>query len=277
VTCDLGGLANGATADKTVTVLVGPGAAATLHNTATVAGTETDPSLANNTSNTVDTAVTQGADVSVDLTAAPDPVTAGGDLTYHASVHNAGPSHTTGVLLTTIIPAGTTFEPGPSSAGCTLSAGAVFCPVGSLAATATVSKTVVVSTTGITAPSVVGQAIVGHTGAPELDPSNNSDSVTTTVNQPNTGKPTPGASASVTIGKIKVKKNRIRATFKGSGDFAKFMCRIDAHHEFACTSPLTRKIKKPGNHKLTVLVYNSAGALVNTASKKFKIPVPKKK
>jgi uncharacterized repeat protein (TIGR01451 family) len=71
---------------------------------------------------TVETAV---ADMSVTLVDSPDPVYAGGLLTYDVTVANAGPAPTGGVLVTDTLPAGVTFE--SASAGCSHAAGVVTC------------------------------------------------------------------------------------------------------------------------------------------------------
>ena len=58
---------------------------------------------------TATAAAVPAADLSVNLSDAPDPVLAGGDLSYAIVVHNAGPDVAPTVALTAPIPAGTTF------------------------------------------------------------------------------------------------------------------------------------------------------------------------
>ena len=69
---------------------------ATLTNTGVLTTTEFDPNLANNTS-TATTTIARSADVQLSLAAAPDPVTAGTNLTYTYFVTNAGPSQATNI------------------------------------------------------------------------------------------------------------------------------------------------------------------------------------
>ena len=108
VTWDLGTIANGASASVRVTVHVDPSRTADLSNTAIVSANEHDPTPADESA-TEDTTVQTSADVAVDVTDAPDPVSAGSDVTYTVLVTNAGPSDAVAVSLTDAVPAGTTF------------------------------------------------------------------------------------------------------------------------------------------------------------------------
>ena len=72
-------------------------------------------------------------DLGVTMSAAPNPVLVGSNLTWTATVTNLGPDGTTGVLLTDPSPAGTTFVSANASQGtCTQIAGTVICSLGSL-------------------------------------------------------------------------------------------------------------------------------------------------
>ena len=87
-------------------------------------------------------------DLSVSHADAPDPVTAGDELTYTVRASNAGPQGATGVTLTDELPAGVTFVSASSTAGaCTHDAGTVTCPIGALAAGGSAAATIVVDTT----------------------------------------------------------------------------------------------------------------------------------
>src|SRR5206468_9133558 len=91
VDCDLGTLANGASATITIVVtstVVGP-----LSNTATVSTTSADSNGADNSSTAATTVQpVPSADLSITKTDSPDPVTVGTNLTYTPTVANAGPS-----------------------------------------------------------------------------------------------------------------------------------------------------------------------------------------
>lgn len=102
-----------------------PGATASLSNTATVkapTGT-TDPNAANNTSQTVSTALTRTADLGVTKTNGVTVVRSGQVVTYTIVVSNAGPSFTTASF------SDTTFS-GVALSGwtCTVTSGASTCP-----------------------------------------------------------------------------------------------------------------------------------------------------
>ncbi|PYT34930.1 MAG: hypothetical protein DMF52_11600 [Acidobacteria bacterium] len=80
--------------------------------------------------------------LAVSKTDSPDPVAAGGNLTYTLSYSNTGNANATGVVLTDTVPANTTFV--SATAGGTLASGVVTWSVGNLAAGATGSVQMVV-------------------------------------------------------------------------------------------------------------------------------------
>ncbi len=110
----------------------------------------------------------------------PDPVGAGGNVTYTITVKNIGPSPdtATGVVLHNVDPAGTSFVSATSSQGTCSGNGPVDCALGSLAegATATIVVTVKTSNPG----EITDDASVSATTG-DPDPSNNSASQSTTV------------------------------------------------------------------------------------------------
>ncbi len=85
------------------------------------------------------------ADLSITQTDAPDPVTAGADLTYTVTITNNGPETATGVAFADTLPAGATFVSATSSQG-TLAqaAGVVSGSLGSLEPEASATITIVV-------------------------------------------------------------------------------------------------------------------------------------
>jgi uncharacterized repeat protein (TIGR01451 family) len=116
------------------------------------------------------------ADVSVIKTDNPDPVQAGQQLTYTVTVTNSGPGPAHDVIVTDTLPAGVTFN--SASAACSQAGGVVVCPLGDIAAGASVVVTIVVvpSTPG----TITNTAVVGaSTFDPDL--ANNSDSESTFV------------------------------------------------------------------------------------------------
>ena len=187
VTCTVGSLASGASA--TIEIKVRPQTAGSLTNSASITGTEGDPDPTNNTAS-VTTGVNPGADLRITKGAAPNPVLAGGILTYTLVATNLGPSAATGVTVTDSLPASVTFVSATSTVGsCGHAAPTVTCTVGSLASGA--SATIEIKVRPQTAGSLTNSAsITGTEGDP--DPTNNTASVTTGVN--------PGADLRITKG-----------------------------------------------------------------------------
>ena len=175
VTCDLGSLANGETAQVTIVVTAtSPGMST---NSAEVTATESDPDSANN-SVMETTEVTASADLSIIKSDSPDPVTVDQNLTYDVRITNNGPSDATGVTLTDTLPEEVTFvSADPEQGSCTQSAGTVTCDLGAVDEGATVQVTIVVSPTSL-GIIITNSAQVAGT---ESDPDSANDSVTETT------------------------------------------------------------------------------------------------
>ena len=123
-----------------------------------------------------------GADLAVTKSDSPDPVLAGDDLKYTMTVANSGPSTSTGVLLTDILPVGVTFvssTPGPPT--CAASSGTVTCNLGALAMNASTTVTIQVAVNGSTTGTITNTVSVAGN---EVDPdtSNNTTTASTLVN-----------------------------------------------------------------------------------------------
>ena len=176
VTCDLGALANGASA--TVTIVVRPGSAGQLSNTATVSSTTVDP-VAGNNSSTVSTTVSPlEADLSIAKTDSPDPVRVGSPLTWTLAVANHGPDAAAGVSVTDVLPAGATFVSSSTTVGSCSGTATVTCDLGALANGAGATVTIVVT------PGSAGQLSNTATVSSTTDDpvaGNNSSTVSTTV------------------------------------------------------------------------------------------------
>src|SRR4029079_18689823 len=109
-----------------------------------------DPASANN-SDTETTTVTGAADLSIAASDTPDPVNAGGDLTYTVTVTNNGPDPAAGLTVTDTLPGGVSFV-SASGTGCAgnQSSGTVTCTRASLGVTTAPAITI---TTTVTAAS----------------------------------------------------------------------------------------------------------------------------
>jgi uncharacterized repeat protein (TIGR01451 family) len=105
-----GTVAAGETAVFTVVVKVNANAASgsTITNSAVAASTTTDPNSGNNTGTATTTVATQ-ADLAVTKSDSPDPVVAGGNITYTINFVNNGTSDAQSVTVTDAVPANTTF------------------------------------------------------------------------------------------------------------------------------------------------------------------------
>ncbi|MBI1760163.1 MAG: DUF11 domain-containing protein [Acidobacteria bacterium] len=176
VTCNIGNLANGVTANVTIVVIPEAAAVPSITNTASVTGNQTDPNAANNSATAV-TTVLPRADLSITKSASPNPVTVFNSLTYTLAATNNGPSPATGVTITDQLPASVSFV--SASLGCSQAGGLVTCAAGSLSNGATASFTLVVTpTTGGTISNTA--SVAGN----EFDPNtaNNTATASATVN-----------------------------------------------------------------------------------------------
>ncbi len=173
---------------STITILATPTTTGTFPTTASVTSTIINPNPGGATT-TVPVNVVNAADLGISISAAPDPVLAGGELRYTIVVTNTnGPSTATTPVVTDILPAGVTFVPADSSdsGGGTLSLvnGQVVATLRPIPAGGTDTITVAVI------PNLSGQLVNSVTVAdPNLtapseidpDPTNNSATVTSLV------------------------------------------------------------------------------------------------
>ena len=165
-----------------------------LSNTATIADDGTngpDPVPANNSSSDT-TPVTAAPDLTLAKSDAGVSTTPGGTVAYSLVVTNVGTQGATGIVLTDVVPANTTFNPGASTAGwvcapnnnagssCTLAVGPL--AGGGAGATRTYAVTVVDPIpVGVTQVSNTASVADDGTNGPDPTPANNSASDTTPV------------------------------------------------------------------------------------------------
>ncbi len=127
------------------------------------------------------------ADNAISLSASPNPVRSGAQLTYTITVTNTGPGAASGVQVTDTTPSGTTFAKVTSTAGsCTAPSvggtGAISCTVSGLAVNSSFTVTLVVNVTAANGTSVSDTASVSAASY-DSNTSNNSASVTTSVSK----------------------------------------------------------------------------------------------
>jgi len=115
-------LAPGATWTSSIVATVGASAAGTTASyTATLTADANDANTANDSataSTRVNAPTPESADVSLTGAASPEPVTAGGELTYTLSARNNGPDAASNVAISVTLPNGTTFV-STSGSSCT--------------------------------------------------------------------------------------------------------------------------------------------------------------
>jgi uncharacterized repeat protein (TIGR01451 family) len=189
VTCIIGTMAPGATVNVQITVK--PRNEGTLNNTATITAGNWNPATGNNSASVNGLPAVKQADLSVQKTAAPNPIFISQNVVYTmVAKNNSTVVGATGVVLTDSLPPSMTFVSASTSQGSLItppvgSSGIVTANIGSLGfgATATVTVTVKATTGGVIANTA---SVTGDQSDP--NPANNSDSATTSVNAVNLQK-----------------------------------------------------------------------------------------
>jgi uncharacterized repeat protein (TIGR01451 family) len=190
VNCSIASLAAGSAAAFTLITKVNAGTATGTVITDTDMGSSsiTDPNPSNNSA-TANVTVAQAnqADMAVSMSENPNPVLAGGNITYTAVVTNNGPATATTVTAVDTIPANTTFSSDtvPSGWTCVVNATTVSCSNPSMAANATSTFTFVFTVTAGTAPgTVITNSVTVGSAVSDPTPSNNTATATDTVTSP---------------------------------------------------------------------------------------------
>jgi uncharacterized repeat protein (TIGR01451 family) len=159
-----------------------------------ISATATDP-LGNTSEFALDSqAIGAATDLAITMNASPSPVLVGQNLTYTMTVTNNGPNDAFGVSVTDQIPAGLSFKSAATSqGGAAFAAGQVVANLGAIPVNQTAVITVVVSPTTAAIGQVLNSATVTATeNVGDTNQSNNTASITTSVN--------PSADLAVTMG-----------------------------------------------------------------------------
>ena len=170
----------------TVVVVTTPNPGTTsVTNTASVAGNETDLNTVNNSVQLVTPVNIPHADLVLGISAAPNPVLVGGNLSFSVTVTNNGPDTAFGVVVTNPLPAALAFAPGLSSssvgAPVTNAGGVIICNIGPLASGAGVLVTIgAVPQQGGTITNVAGV----RTDSSDANLANNSASIVVSASAP---------------------------------------------------------------------------------------------
>ncbi|MBA2543299.1 MAG: DUF11 domain-containing protein, partial [Deltaproteobacteria bacterium] len=178
VTCTRTSLGPGTAPAITITATA-PAEGGSITDTASVSAATADPVAGNNTASAT-TVVTASADLAIAISDSPDPVTAGGTLTYTIDVTNLGPSTAATLSMANTLGSGVTFISAVGTGWtCSRAGQVVTCGRPSLATGAAPAITIT-TTAPVNASSVVDTATIS---AATVDPvaANNSATATTTV------------------------------------------------------------------------------------------------
>jgi len=119
-------------------------------------------------------------DLSVSQSDTPDPVTAGGNITYTITIANNGIQDATGVVFTDTLPSNTSFVSANATQGsCQESGGTLTCDIGLMSSGSTVTVTLVLNAT---TEGTVTHTVSVNADQTEPDTGNNAATETTTVN-----------------------------------------------------------------------------------------------
>jgi uncharacterized repeat protein (TIGR01451 family) len=164
-----------------------------VNNQATIASATADPTPGNNTSSATPTAQAQ-SDLAIISAGAPNPVAAGGTVTYTLTVTNNGPSDSANTQVTDTLPPGFTANSATPSAGTCNGAGTgtVNCMLGTLAVGGTATITIAAHVPAICQPTTAVNTATVTSGNCLPDPQlgNNTTNFNGTVSLPTVG---PGA------------------------------------------------------------------------------------
>jgi uncharacterized repeat protein (TIGR01451 family) len=177
VTCTIASL--GPLTSVNLNVAINATAVGSIVDTATLLSvTETDTNSANNSASFTTTVVAV-ADLSIVKGDAPDPVNAGGNLTYTLDVTNAGPDASGPITVTDFLPAGTTFVSFAGTNWACLGTTTVTCTAPLVLASASSPTLTINVTAPPTGGSITNNALVTSTTADPTLP--NTASAITTV------------------------------------------------------------------------------------------------
>ena len=184
VTCTDPTMASGTSADIIVVVNVASTViAASITANSSVSSATSDPTSANN-STTIVTTVSTACNLAVTNSGSPNPVAAGGNITYTQIVTNSGPSNCAGATFTEAFPANTTFvslTPVPAGWTCTTT-GSISCSNPTVAPGSTSTFPVVVAVNaGTAAGTIITDTATVATTTRDTNTSNNSATVTIAV------------------------------------------------------------------------------------------------
>lgn len=191
VTCSITKLDENSHAIFLITVSVNNGVSGNIINNVYVTADEYDPDT-NSNSDSETTTVTSDpvANLRIEKSDNPEPITAGDQLIYTLTITNSGPSNAVNVVVTDSLPGNVTFISATASqgSGCSESSGTVTCYLGNLSIGESAKITIIVIPTLPTPdPGILNTAAV-TSETTDPDNSDNSDTEYTVVNSPPLGE-----------------------------------------------------------------------------------------
>ncbi|MBJ7471002.1 MAG: DUF11 domain-containing protein [Solirubrobacteraceae bacterium] len=178
VTCSIGTLANGATATRTITVLVDAGTTTNADNSVVASSTTPDPDLPNNTAGTT-VPVGTDYDLSIVKTTTTPSILNGAQGQFRLAIANAGPSTATAVTVTDTLPAGLDYV--SDDRGCAVAGSTLTCVLGTMAPADAQFINVVVRGTAVGTHTNVSTVAAAGSGTADRDPLNNTSEADITV------------------------------------------------------------------------------------------------
>jgi uncharacterized repeat protein (TIGR01451 family) len=183
VSCDLGILDSGDSAQVVIVATVDPAASSIrITNTATVTAAEPDSDTNDNTS-TTDTLVPPISDLELTKTAPPGPFASGAQVPWSFTVTNDGPNDSPATTVTDTLPAALSYV--SDDAGCTVAGRDVTCNLGTLPAGASRTFTVVTQLGTATGAGLTNQAQVSGPNI-DSDTTDNASAATAATQPPPT-------------------------------------------------------------------------------------------
>ena len=182
VIANLGALNTGVTATVSVVLKVGADAVGSLVNSASVAATETDLNLLNNTVSAITSISLPAADIGVTQLGSTNTVVIGNQLTCTTVVTNRGPGIALDVAFTNALPPGVTFVSAIASQGSVNLVGGVI--AGQLGSIPPQSAATVMVVLGTTASGTLTNTVSVATRSIDGNPADNAASVVAAVVSP---------------------------------------------------------------------------------------------
>ncbi len=139
----IGSLATNGTATVTITAAPTPADIGLITNMVSVGSHEVEDNAGDNSATLVTSVITPSADLAIGVSAAPNPVYLGNNVTYTVAVTNLGPATAPGAFVTNVLAAGATLVSSTAPAGFTNSGGLLTFGLGNLGVGASTTFTVV--------------------------------------------------------------------------------------------------------------------------------------